>query len=65
MSTKLACPVVAPMEICPNCKSEMTITEVTPILLADGFENVTYRRVPKLKRHDPSIFYHQRLSYVP
>ena len=31
------------MEICPNCKSEMTITEVTPIFLADGFEDVTYR----------------------
>ena len=31
------------MEICPNCKSEMTITEVMPIFLADGFEDVTYR----------------------
>jgi hypothetical protein len=29
--------------ICPNCKSEMTITEVMPIFLADGFEDVTYR----------------------
>ena len=43
MSTKLACSVVPTMEICPNCKSEMTIREVTPILLADGFEDVTYR----------------------
>jgi hypothetical protein len=43
MSTKLACSVVPTVEICPNCKSEMTITEVTPILLADGFEDVTYR----------------------
>ena len=43
MSTKLACSVVPTMEICPNCKSEMTITEVTPIFLADGFEDVTYR----------------------
>ena len=31
------------MEICPSCKSEMTITGVTPIFLADGFEDVTYR----------------------
>jgi len=29
---------VPTMEICPNCKSEMTITEITPIFLADGFE---------------------------
>jgi len=43
MSTKLACSVVPTTEICPNCKSEMTITEVTPIFLADGFEDVTYR----------------------
>ena len=43
MSIKLACSVVPTMEICPNCKSEMTITEVTPIFLADGVEDVTYR----------------------
>jgi hypothetical protein len=43
MSTRLACSVVPTMEICPNCKSEMTIKEVMPILLADGFEGVTYR----------------------
>ena len=43
MSIKLACFVVPTMEICPNCKSEMTITEVMPIFLADGFEDVTYR----------------------
>ena len=43
MSTNLACSVVPSMEICPNCKSEMTITEVTPIFLADGLEDVTYR----------------------
>jgi transposase-like protein len=43
MSTKLACSVVPTMEICPNCRSEMTITEVTPVLLADGFEGVIYR----------------------
>jgi len=43
MSTKLPCSEVPTMEICPNCRSEMTITEVTPIFLADGFEDVTYR----------------------
>ena len=43
MSTNLACSVVPTMEICPDCKSEMTITQVTPILLVDGFEDVTYR----------------------
>jgi hypothetical protein len=43
MSTKLACSAVPTVEICPNCESEMTIREVTPILLADGFEDVTYR----------------------
>jgi transposase-like protein len=42
MSTKLACSVVPTMEICPNCKSEMIITVVTPIFLADGLEDVTY-----------------------
>ena len=42
MSTKLAYSLVPTVEICPNCKSEMTITEVTPIFLADGFEDVTY-----------------------
>jgi transposase-like protein len=43
MSSNLACSVVPTMEICPDCKSEMTITQVTPILLVDGFEDVTYR----------------------
>lgn len=43
MSTKLTRFVVPTMEICPNCKSEMTVTEVTPILFADGLEDVTYR----------------------
>jgi transposase-like protein len=43
MSTNLACSVVPTMEICPNCKSEMTITEVTPIFLVEGLEDVTYR----------------------
>ena len=44
MSTKLACSVVPTMEICPNCKGEMTITQVTPILLVDDLEDVIYRR---------------------
>jgi hypothetical protein len=43
MSSKLASSVVPPVEICPNCKSEMTIRAVTPIFLADGFEDVTYK----------------------
>jgi transposase-like protein len=43
MSTKLACSVVPTMEICPNCKGEMTITQVTPILLVDDLEDVIYR----------------------
>jgi hypothetical protein len=43
MSTKLACSPVPTMEICPNCKGEMTISEVTPVLFADGLEDVTYR----------------------
>jgi hypothetical protein len=43
MSTELTRSVVPTMEICSNCKSEMTITGVTPILFADGLEDVTYR----------------------
>ena len=43
MSTNLVCSVVPTMESCPNCKSEMSITQVMPILLVDGFEDVTYR----------------------
>ena len=43
MSTKLARSVVPTVEICPNCKSDMTITEVTPILFAKGLEEVTYK----------------------
>src|SRR6516165_9437355 len=39
MSTKLAFSIVPTIEICPNCKSEMTVTQVTPIFLADGFEH--------------------------
>jgi transposase-like protein len=43
MSTSLARSVVPSVEICPNCKSKMRMTEVTPIFLADGLEDVTYR----------------------
>jgi transposase-like protein len=43
MSTKLACSVVPTIEICPNCKSEMIVAQVTPTFLADGFEDVIYR----------------------
>ena len=43
MTVNLAHSVVPTTEICPNCKSEMTIREVTPIFLADGFEDVIYR----------------------
>jgi hypothetical protein len=43
MRTKLACPVVPAIEICPNCKSEMIVAQVTPTFLADGFEDVIYR----------------------
>jgi transposase-like protein len=43
MTVNLAYFVVPTTEICPNCKSEMSITQVTPILLFDGFEGVNYR----------------------
>jgi hypothetical protein len=43
MTVNLAFSVVPTTEICPNCKTEMAITTVTPILLIDGFEDVTYR----------------------
>ena len=43
MSVNLAYPVVPSTETCPNCKSEMSITQVTPILVVEGFEDVTYR----------------------
>jgi hypothetical protein len=43
MGTKLACSPEPTMEICPNCKGEMTIPEVMPVLFADGVEDVTYR----------------------
>ena len=43
MSTKLACSAVPTIEICPNCKSEMIVAQLTPTFLADGFEDVIYQ----------------------
>ena len=43
MTISLAYSVVPTTEICPDCKSEMALTRVTPILLVVGFEDVTYR----------------------
>src|SRR5436190_6967567 len=43
MSTMLVFSLVPTVEICPNCKSEMTVTEASPILFADHLEKVTYR----------------------
>jgi type II secretory ATPase GspE/PulE/Tfp pilus assembly ATPase PilB-like protein len=43
MSIKLVSSIVPSMETCPNCKGEMTVTQVTPILFADHLENITYR----------------------
>jgi hypothetical protein len=43
MTINLAYSVVPATEICSDCKSAMAITGVTPILLVDGFEDVTYR----------------------
>ena len=39
MTVNVAHSVVPTTEICPNCKSEMAITQVTPILLVNGFED--------------------------
>jgi hypothetical protein len=43
MSTKPISSVMLTMEICPNCKSEMTVTEAAPVLLTDHLETITYR----------------------
>jgi lysyl-tRNA synthetase class I len=40
MNTKLARSVVPTVEICPDCKR---IAEVTPVLFADGLQDVTYK----------------------
>jgi hypothetical protein len=43
MSTKLAQSIVPTTEACPNCKGEMTVIEVAPILFTDDLEDVAYR----------------------
>jgi len=43
VSTKSTSSVVQTLEICPNCKNEMTVTLVAPVLLTDHLETVTYR----------------------
>ena len=43
MNTNPISSVVLTMEICPNCKSEMTITEAGPVLLNDHLETITYQ----------------------
>ena len=30
-------------EICPDCKGEMTVIEVRPLLFIDGVESITYK----------------------
>ena len=42
MSTNPGDSNVPNVETCPNCKGEMTITAITPVLLADD-EDVTYK----------------------
>ena len=43
MNTNPISSVVLTMEICPNCKSEMTITTAGPVLLNDHLETITYQ----------------------
>src|SRR5262249_5246729 len=43
MNTNPILSVVLTMEICPNCKSEMTITEAGSVLLNDHLETITYQ----------------------
>ena len=43
MTVNLASSVVPTTEVCLNCKNEMAITRITPILLVEGFEDITYR----------------------
>jgi transposase-like protein len=42
-SLKIHVGVPALTEVCPDCKSEMTVTEVRPLLFVDGIESVTYK----------------------
>jgi hypothetical protein len=43
MNTNPISSVMLTMEICPNCKGEMTITEAGPVLLSDHLETITYQ----------------------
>jgi len=43
MNTKPVSSMVLTMEICPNCKIEMSVTEVAPVLLNDHLETITYQ----------------------
>ena len=43
MNTNLIPSAVLTIEICPNCKSEMTITEAAPVLLNDQLKTITYQ----------------------
>jgi hypothetical protein len=43
MRTELVSSTVPTIEICPNCKGEMTVTKLMPIFFADHLENITYR----------------------
>ena len=31
------------IEVCPDCKGEMTVIEVRPLLFTDGVESITYK----------------------
>jgi hypothetical protein len=43
MNTKPISSVVLKMEICPNCRSKMTVTEAAPVLLNDHLKTITYQ----------------------
>src|SRR5262249_12896147 len=42
MSTNLLSSIKLTVEICPNCKVEMRVSEVSPVLFANHLEKVTY-----------------------
>ena len=42
-SLKIHIGVPSLTEVCPDCKGEMTVTEVRPLLFVDGVESVTYK----------------------
>ena len=43
MNTKPLSSIVLTLEICPNCKIEMSVIEVAPILLNNHLETITYQ----------------------